>query len=184
MPTRLCFKNVRPRWEALRAAAGVAERKLPPGLAATGALWLDPVLEAEGQSMGSPPPGTIRAARCWTEVSAVHPADPLLRCAAWSVVWWTGAAWSGRSGLCPWPPTAARAELAAVLWASLAAPGLLEVVADFLSVACGAAAMDAGCGAALLGGPMADLWARYVVVRWVPSHRPAPDPSLGLGAWD
>lgn len=65
--------------------------------------------------MGSPTAVTIRAARCWTDGSAVHPADPQLRPAAWSVVWWTGDAWSGRCIFCPGPQTAARAEFATVV---------------------------------------------------------------------
>lgn len=34
---------------------------------------------------------------------------------------------------------------------------------------------------------MGDLWARCVrrmVVRWFPSHRPGPDPAVGVGFWD
>lgn len=87
-------------------------------------------------------------------VFAVHPATPLLRRAEWAVVWWAGAAWAGCSRRCLGPQAVARAELAFVVWASVAAPDLVEVVMDCLTVARGAAAMDVGHGAPLLQGPM------------------------------
>lgn len=77
-----------------------------------------------------------------------------------------------------------RAELAAVVRAAEAAVGILEVVTDCLSVARGVATIAAGGEPDLARGPLGDLWTRFarcaVEVRWVPSHRDAPDPSVWL----
>lgn len=62
------------------------------------------------------------------------------------------------------------------------------VVIDCLAVARGAAAVEAARGACLLAGPLGDRSRRYVrrtvIVRWVPYHRPRPDPSFESGLWD
>lgn len=80
------------------------------------------------------------------------------------------------------PPTAPRAELAAVVWAAEAAAGPLEAGTDNLSVA-------RSCGASHLArGPLGDLWCRFArcaaATRWAPNHRDAPDLSnLGPKDW-
>lgn len=118
-----------PRWARHRLEAAVEAAALPPGLAATGALWLDPRLaaacaQAEAAELPMAGAGERPAVRCWTDGSAVHPRDPLLRRAAWAVA---GAAWATRSGPCLGSQTVAQAELAAVVWAAEAAAGRLRL---------------------------------------------------------
>lgn len=52
----------------------------------------------------------------------------------------------------------------------------------------GAAALAAVGGVHLLRGPLGDLWTRFarcaLHVRWIPGHRPWPDPAVGLWPMD
>lgn len=95
-----------PRWAHHQmAAAGLHRAALPASLADTGALRLNLWLDATRRTrerivLLAPSVGELHAARCWTDGSAVHPACPLLRCAAWLVVWWAGTRWRAL----PWDP--------------------------------------------------------------------------------
>lgn len=130
---------------------------------------------ADSAALPVPAAGELSTVRCWTGGSAVHPDDPLLRRAAWAVVWWTGAAWAARSGPPPGEQTVARAELA---WAGDAVAGPLEIVTGYLSVVHGAAAM--ACG----GAPHRASRRLVVLFRALcgsGAYRDAPDPSVGFG---
>lgn len=112
LPARLTAPR-RFGWAAAACVAGVAhggQRSAPKtvvqdaGLPLGFALRLDLVLDVARRAAETHvTAGTLRAARCWTDASACHPTDPPLRRAAWVVVRWTGAAWSGGSGPCPGP---------------------------------------------------------------------------------
>lgn len=130
-------------------AAGLGPSGLPAGLAAMWALGLHRLLAASAAAaraaaMPTPLAGELRSMCCWTDGSAVHPLDPLLRRAARAVVRWTGTAWAGRSGPCPGEQMVARAELAAAVWVGEAAADRIHIVSDCLSVLRGSAAIAAG----------------------------------------
>lgn len=88
-----------------------------------------------------------RWTRCWTDVSAALPDDPLLRRARLPVVWWAGSRWAGRAGPCAGAQT--------VVSSNQAAADTMEVVTGCLPVVRGSAALTrppwaiARCAAAL-----------------------------------
>lgn len=125
-----------PRWDPLRAAAGVPEQGLPPGVVETGALWLDPDLRAaEAATFTAAAAGKLRVARCWTDGSAVTRTTPYIGALL-------GRLSSGRALLGPPAPACAQASRRCPVPNSLRssgqrrrplAAGRVEVVTECLS---------------------------------------------------
>jgi len=127
-----------------------------------------------------PPSLEVPRLTVWTDGAAVFPGRVGLARAAWGVYFGAGHP-RNASGQVPGTQTIQRAELYAVVAATESACPL-EVVSDSRYVVDGIAKMFRR------GSPPkglhADLWASLycygkgggLVARWVPSHRPAPDP--------
>jgi hypothetical protein len=181
-----------PRWASSRQ--GVVGFRVaaaaPAGLRETGLLARDTELFAArkvAEATLLAPLGLLPAAVAYTDGGAVDPADPLVRRAAWAVVWMEGARWCRRSGPCPGRQTVLRAELSAVAWAAGSAAAPLRLVSDCAAVVDGVAAVAAGRGDSLLDGQDGDLWrlvaAAPPTVHWVPAHLAYPAAAARGVAW-
>ena len=189
-----------PCWSPARRAALAAGgfsaaallARLPPGVANSGVLPLDPQLAAEAAMASVPlpaPPMPDPAAvlpdqpqrcRAWTDGACEHPTDPLLARAGWGFQLERpaahGATRTEHCGPVDGLQTAQRAELTAALRAVSEAGQPVEVITDSKFVANGIAAIRQGASAR--DWAHADLWerlaphcrTRFVIARWVKGH--------------
>ena len=171
-----------PEWRDIRQR--VAGHWVPAlhEVRATGILPQDEMLwrlreEAQARVLPAAPPTRMRVV--WLDGSAIYPKDPLLRRAAWAVVWWTGQGWCATAGPVAGRQTSARAELAALVWAVEAAPDGVEARSDCQYVVRGALRLQQGAAGWLFEGRHGDLWCRlrhrvFTVVK-VKAHRNLAD---------
>ena len=171
-------------WQSVRTRLGCFAPP-PDPLASTGVLPLRMDLwtrlgAAEDVRLDSPVPIGFDAV--WLDGSAMDHDDPLLRRAAWAVVWWRDGAWHHAAGPCPGAQTVARAELSALVWAAEAANRPFTAVSDCQYVVRGVRTLGSGDPRRLLEGLHGDLWCRLVnrtvTIRWVRSHRQASEVRL------
>ena len=184
-----------PAWDYARAealsttslSAPQLRAKLPRGTLLTGALPLHDGLSARADAAALddfcfPQAVSLHSSRTtvWTDGACLHPADPLLARAAWGLRADAVDAvnFAGPVGGCQ---TAQRAEVAAVVAASLLITGDLEIVTDSKYVVT--------CCARLLAGDSpsdwehADLWrqlehpvrSQRLSFRWVKAHMSCED---------
>ena len=172
-----------PKWAAARTEVAAdlltVRASLPLAALTHGTLPLDAELErlrlAAERDHGFPAPRQVSGA-LWTDGSAIHPADPALRRAAWSMVWRDGTGWHSATGRVPGRQTVGRAELCAAVYAYRCCPCPDELVIDNQYVAYGIANCRRGRTARYLGGPDADLWELLIQARpqvdpiWIASH--------------
>ena len=202
-----------PAWDAQRRAALAAvssdtplpldpaavRRGLPVGVATTGVLAMpaqlavlaeaaasdDPQLPAQAQLRPDAPRSTV-----WSDGGCLHPTDPLLARAAWGLRC-EALEQCNFGGPVQGKQTAQRAEVTAVLAASLAVSGPIDLATDSQYVVKSCARI--AHGADVREWEHADLWeliapavrSRRIVARWVPAHKTATEARrLGLAERD
>ena len=173
-----------PHWAATRAQVQGdvqgALRRLPPVALTHGVLPLDECHAASCSAAERPrraPPPTRVVGILWTDGSAIHPGDPLLRRAAWSLAWQDeSGAWHSRTGTVPGRQTVGRAELFAAVFAYECERYPEALYIDNQYVAYGIANCRRGRSTKYLDGPDGDLWRRLIAAApgtdpiWIPSH--------------
>ena len=178
-----------PRWDRVRLRVlpdtplSLITRSLPRITLTHGILPLDPELHRlrrAAEKAGQMPPVQQLSHPIWTDGSACHPKDMLLRRAAWAACWWEP---DGSLHYCQaqtqGAQTVGRAELSAACWAYRCNPRVPALYVDNRYVVDGINAVIQGQAARLLEGPDADLWYMLCDARphtpptWTPAHKSA-----------
>jgi hypothetical protein len=181
-----------PRWamirqQGMRALSRAAvEATLGTFAMLTGIIPTDPVLrnaQVAAEASGFWPPPIKLPGRVWSDGSCLHPADPILRRATWSVV---GSA-PEYATLARAPvhgrQTIGRAELSAVIWVSRCPDATGCIIDAQYLIGCMVRCADGIPPPALLQGPNGDLWmllSKVCSLFWVRAHRTAQQ-ALDLG---
>ena len=172
-----------PAWQQARDEAVPAVRRHEICARASGPVLELGLLPAAPAPVGPhswPVPRSV-GVMLYSDGSAVHPTDYVLRRAAWAVVWRGPRGWVRQSGTVPGRQTVGRAELCAAIWAYQSRQRPTMLCIDNRYVADGVAAVMRGDTLKYLEGKDADLWQMLVEARplteptWVPAHRTKED---------